>query len=237
MPFDSKYKEVYEHVYKPVCEQHGIECYRIDERARPGSITKDIVEGIIDADIIIADLTSKNPNVFYELGFAHSISNKTIMTCQKSEELPFDIASYRVLFYEQSLQGGKDLSEILGNSISDLLDTLNQTNNPIQEVISQRSVINLHHKFPIFKLVNPKDLNANLLRMFESENIVYSDDLKKIDFARIKEKYALGKRSLEKLVKLVLDNNLYDGPKEIQRFILENKLNTNKTYKEISRGW
>ena len=85
MPFAQNYLEVYEEVYKPVCKENGIDCWRVDEISRPGSITKDIIEGIIEADIIIADLTSKNPNVFYELGIAHSVGNKTIMTAQASK--------------------------------------------------------------------------------------------------------------------------------------------------------
>lgn len=67
MPFKERLKEIYTEVYKPVCSENGIECWRVDEIARPGSITRDIVEGILDADIIIADLTTRNPNVFYGL--------------------------------------------------------------------------------------------------------------------------------------------------------------------------
>ena len=102
MPFADQYREVYQEVYKPVCERSGMDCWRVDELARPGSITRDIVEGILDADVVIADLTSRNPNVFYELGIAHSVGNKTIMTTQSIADVPFDIANYRVLIYEQT---------------------------------------------------------------------------------------------------------------------------------------
>ena len=76
MPFEPKYREVYDEVYKPVCSANDLDCWRVDEISRPGSITRDIVEGIIDAEVVIADLTSQNPNVFYELGIAHSVGNK-----------------------------------------------------------------------------------------------------------------------------------------------------------------
>lgn len=78
MPFATEYEEIYKLVYKKACEELQIICYRIDEISRPGSITKDIVDGIIDADIIIADLTDNNPNVFYELGIANSIGKKPL---------------------------------------------------------------------------------------------------------------------------------------------------------------
>ena len=58
MPFSEHYREVYQEVYKPVCDKNGLDCWRVDEISRPGSITRDIIEGILDADIVIADLTS-----------------------------------------------------------------------------------------------------------------------------------------------------------------------------------
>jgi hypothetical protein len=141
MPFAAKYQEVYNQVYRPVCEANNVECWRVDEIARPGSITKDIVEGIIEADIVLADLTSKNANVFYELGIAHCVGNKTIMTSQSNEDVPFDIASYRVIFYEQSINGSKELTGKLDAAIKELLKSLDQTNNPVQEVLSSRLAI------------------------------------------------------------------------------------------------
>jgi len=235
MPFDSKYLEVYELVYKPVCLSNAINCYRIDEIAKPGSITRDIVEGIIDADVIIADLTSKNSNVFYELGISHSTGNKTIMTCQKGENLPFDIANYRVIFYEQSIQGAKELSEILNKAIHELLATLNQTNNPVQDVVSRRSALGFRKKLPIVKLVNIRDLNKSLIDMFRAENIVESEDLRRIDLEILSSKYNLGKAAKEKLVKIILDHDLYDDSKALQDFVIKHRIYTTKTYRELGR--
>src|SRR5688500_223780 len=93
MPFADKLREVYDNVYRAVCSELNIECWRVDEVSRPGSITRDIVEGILDADIIIADLTTRNANVFYELGIAHVVGNKTIMTAQSVDDVPFDIGN------------------------------------------------------------------------------------------------------------------------------------------------
>lgn len=64
MPFEEKYREIYTEVYKVVCAKNGIDCWRVDEVNKPGSITRDIINGIIKSDIIIADLTARNPNVF-----------------------------------------------------------------------------------------------------------------------------------------------------------------------------
>jgi hypothetical protein len=140
MPFDKKFKEVYLEVYQPVCQANNIVCWRVDEINRPGSITRDIIEGILDADIVIADLTTKNANVFYELGIAHTVGNKTIMTSQSIGDVPFDIGNFRVILYEQTIAGSKELYKKLDLAIKELLKALDRTNNPFQDVVSSRSL-------------------------------------------------------------------------------------------------
>lgn len=81
------------------------------------SIIKDIVWGIYKADVIIADLTGLNANVFYELGLAHAMNKKVIIITQNLEELPFDIRSYRA--NEYSLKFNK-LPELI-DKLKDLL--------------------------------------------------------------------------------------------------------------------
>jgi hypothetical protein len=226
MPFAPKYTEVYEQVYRPICENNNVECWRVDEIARPGSITKDIVEGIIEADIVIADLTSKNPNVFYELGIAHSIGNKTIMTSQSKDDVPFDIASYRVIFYEQTISGSKELAKKLDSAIKELLKALDQANNPVQEVLSNRFVVGFKRRTPLVQVIDVAKLRKALRDFLQAENIVYADELVGIDLNKIKVKYGLGKASLENLVRLLLVNGLYDDINKLHQFIMENRLST-----------
>ena len=63
------------------------------------NILRDIVMGIANADVVIADLTGSNANVFYELGLAHTMNKKVIIITQSLGELPFDIISYRAIEY------------------------------------------------------------------------------------------------------------------------------------------
>lgn len=99
------------------------------------NIIKDIVQGINSADIIIADLTGLNPNVFYELGLAHAMNKKVIIITQDLSELPFDIKSYRA--NEYSLQFNKlpnlikELEKLLDGAISDKVSY----GNPISDYI------------------------------------------------------------------------------------------------------
>jgi hypothetical protein len=93
--------------------------------------------------------TSLNANVFYELGIAHCQGNKTIMTSQELERLPFDLKSYRVIQYSQSASGLNDLRKNLDAAIKELLIALEYTNNPVQDYFSHTASLVKHiNKIP-----------------------------------------------------------------------------------------
>lgn len=101
-PFDTFYREV----IQKQAEAAGFEVFRIDEKAGPGVIFQDIQREIEQAEIVIAEITPVNPNVFYELGYAHALGKPTILLAQRGAALPFDIRSFRVVFYNDTI-GGK----------------------------------------------------------------------------------------------------------------------------------
>lgn len=101
-PYNTFNREVIQHQ----AEAAGFEVIRIDEKPGPGIIFQDIQREIEQAEIVIAEITPENPNVFYELGYAHALGKPTILLAQRESELPFDIRSYRVVFYNNTI-GGK----------------------------------------------------------------------------------------------------------------------------------
>lgn len=138
MPFAQKFEEVYTQIFQPACRSQDVECWRADERAVPGSITSDIVEGILEADLIIADLTGQNTNVFYELGIAHTLNKHVITVCQNLDDVPFDIRSYRVLRYSQSISGAAALRTELERVMGELLTSERLPGNPVQDAMRLR---------------------------------------------------------------------------------------------------
>src|SRR5258706_11853050 len=104
MPFARDLRSVFD-AYQRACDSVGVQCYRIDQLARPGLITADILSAIAHADVLIADLTSRNANVFYELGIAQAAGKPVVITCRKGTKLPFDIAHHRVIFYDAGRRG------------------------------------------------------------------------------------------------------------------------------------
>jgi len=107
MEFSDQFNNIYTKVIKPTCEKQDILCIRVDEICCPGKITADILEVIKEADIIIAELTPNNANVFFELGYAVAFDKQIIplVDSSKRDRLPFDIFDIRTIFYENSEQG------------------------------------------------------------------------------------------------------------------------------------
>ena len=121
MPFSDDRKEVYTYGIKPACEQAGFKPVRMDELKGSFNINRKIIEHIYDSDVVVADLTDDNPNVFYEMGVAHA------------KNLPFDIKSYRLIFYKQSVEGLKKLVENIVESLETVEDWGKDPSNPVQD--------------------------------------------------------------------------------------------------------
>jgi hypothetical protein len=108
MAFQDKVSEnLYHYSVKPVCEKLNLKAVRADEIFSPNPILDDIVGAIETSKVIIADITGRNANVFYELGISHTLKrNQTIMiTRDISKDIPFDVAHFRVIRYDDSIAG------------------------------------------------------------------------------------------------------------------------------------
>ena len=99
MPFDTQFKDIYKEFIAEVLSKAGFEVNRADDIISHQNILNDVLEGITSADLVIADLSGSNPNVYYELGLAHAFGRPTVLLTQDLEELPFDLRPYRVILY------------------------------------------------------------------------------------------------------------------------------------------
>ena len=121
MEFDTRYDSLYSEVIKPVCKEYGFEAYRADDVYRPGIILQDVISGLKESDMIIAEISPTNPNVFYELGYAHAIEKPTVLLARRGGELPFDISGYRVIFYDDTIGGKSAVEKDLKNHLSNII--------------------------------------------------------------------------------------------------------------------
>lgn len=112
MPFREELEPIYQ-IIKESGQRAGLRVMRADEMVSPGQITAQISEAIGRAGLIVADITSLNPNVLFEIGMASSLGKNILIISQDRERIPFDIAHHRVIFYENSIRGAERLREQL----------------------------------------------------------------------------------------------------------------------------
>lgn len=123
-----RFDGVYRGIIVPAVREAGYEPIREDISATPGSIPKSIVTKLAEAEMVVADLTSINSNVFYELGIRHVFSKTgTVLIMNKGESIPFDNASYRVIQYTNELA---DLDDIHQQIVTAIKNRENNGDNP-----------------------------------------------------------------------------------------------------------
>ena len=99
MPFDREFDDVYQLGIKPACDKAGAYAERVDEQLFTESILDRIYNQISKADVIVSDMTGRNPNVFYETGYAHTLGKKVILLTRHTEDIPFDLKHYSHIVY------------------------------------------------------------------------------------------------------------------------------------------
>jgi hypothetical protein len=116
MPFSEEFEDIYQFGIYAAVRRMGYVCEKVDESVFTGSIIDRIVEGISNAEFVIADLSLERPNVYLEVGFAWGLKKPVILVARDGQRLHFDLAHHKCLFYRTI---GK-LSESLEKTIGDM---------------------------------------------------------------------------------------------------------------------
>ncbi len=120
-PFAAPLGTYYEKIYKPAIEKAGLKPVRADNDIfGTGKIIDQVWRGITEAKVLVAELTSRNPNVFYELGLAHALDKPVVLISSNENDVPFDLQHIRVIYYDTSdpFWGNKLLDKVAENVIS-----------------------------------------------------------------------------------------------------------------------
>ncbi len=104
MPFSEDFKDVYELGIKAACASVGAECARVDEQIFLESILERIYKQIEIADLIIAEMSDRNANVFYETGYAHGLGKRVILLTRESGDIPFDLRQFPHIIYQDKIR-------------------------------------------------------------------------------------------------------------------------------------
>lgn len=133
MPFRKEFDDVYKFGIKEPASQLDILAERVDEQIYTEGILERIYRQIDIADIVIADMTGQNPNVFYEVGYAHAKNKLCILLTSNSTDIPFDLKYRRHVVYNDSI---KELKE-------ELIEELQWAKSEIENIKKSRIKVTL----------------------------------------------------------------------------------------------
>ncbi|HHG8599753.1 hypothetical protein [Morganella morganii] len=151
------FDRVYKYLIKPACEVAGYEAVRADDSKASHMIMFDILKKIVECDMAICDLSTKNANVFYELGLRQAFNKKTILITDGNESPPFDINGFRYVKYSPRLR-----IDECSYDIAEIADMLNETTiAPDNDV---NSIVKLLEIEPA--KINKKELNKEESALF-----------------------------------------------------------------------
>lgn len=120
MPFAPEFDVVYETIETAVADA-GLRCTRADDIWERDHVMEDVLSLLWQSQIVIADLTGRNPNVFYETGLAHALPRRTVLLTQNPNDIPFDLQSIRYLRYGLGTSQRAVLREKLSMRLSTLI--------------------------------------------------------------------------------------------------------------------
>lgn len=116
MPFSLEMEDRFFYGMQRAADETGFSCDRVDKDAFTGDILKRVKDGIDNSVAVVADLTTSNPNVYLEVGYAWGIQKPTILLIQDVNELCFDVRGQRCLKYSSI----RSLEEVLTSELEAL---------------------------------------------------------------------------------------------------------------------
>lgn len=128
-----------EHIIEEVVSEFGYSTNRSDEMSEPGSITMQIIQKVVESDLVIADLTGHNPNVFYELALRHSTAKPYIQLIDSSESIPFDISDLRTIHYDFDVSSASQAREKIRQQLETIEESDPDFDNPISRSADLKS--------------------------------------------------------------------------------------------------
>lgn len=124
MPFKEPFETYYTVIIRPAIAAANLDVRRGDSLFTPTPIMGDVWKMIQDATVLVAELTGKNPNVFYELGLGHALGKPIVLISETMEDVPFDLQQLRVILYDKDDPGwGNKLKNAITTALQETVAT------------------------------------------------------------------------------------------------------------------
>lgn len=167
--------QLYQHIIKPVCEKCGFVAERVDEFNTSGSITQEILDALNDYDLVIADLTGHNPNVFFEIGYRTKSQKPIIHLKRREEVIPFDVSAIRTFEYDLTdldmVTATKDrLEQVIKNFKYDEAKDSKKNSNSFENNMIVASLNDIQYKLDVLTEEIKKKENDTIKTVIETFN-------------------------------------------------------------------
>jgi hypothetical protein len=163
-PERARADEMFEFVVAPAADAVGLDAKRADLEPPVGRITPRIIETLVDSPVVIADLTGRNPNVYYELGIVHALNLPVVLLIDQVGDLPFDVKDESVIAVGDSgpleAHRARDTREQLQRALETVLDARYRPASVVGEVLGtgralppplQRALRSSMTEIPLYK--------------------------------------------------------------------------------------
>ena len=133
--------DIFNNLIEPVAKENDYEAFRLIDKSRPGDITMRIVEAVTESDLVIADLSGRNANVFYELSIRHALGRPYIHMMDDPASVPFDVFALNAITIDQGSFGGmKKTRAELDAQIKAILAGKENFGNPISRYYENQEI-------------------------------------------------------------------------------------------------
>ncbi len=140
-PTRARSDKVLRHIITPAARECGYAVIRSDRESLPGMIGSQIINHLLEDDLVIADLTDHNPNVFYELAIRHAVAKPVVQIMQAGQRLPFDVSQSRTIFFEYTdLDSAAECREHMVRQIRAVEQDPSQVDNPITQAVKLKAL-------------------------------------------------------------------------------------------------
>jgi pyruvate-formate lyase-activating enzyme len=211
----AQWTEIFEDVFKPAFKEINYTC----ERAEPeiGSLIKSIVKKLYKSPIVLADITDRNANVFYELGVRHSLSLRTIIVTQNADHIPSDLKGYWSIVYSITPGGVSKFKQEIKELVIKIENNQSYSDNPVSDFLNDE-LHNTHNGIKIMNITDAMNYALNSFSHLKQLSIFAISTSKSVAFFRGKPDLIIDK--LDLLLREYSINDMYYNSE------LENQINT-----------
>lgn len=193
--------QVLKHIISPICNELGFDVVRVDQIHAVDKIDNTILEYLSTAELVIADLTDYNPNVFYELGYRHALGKPMIPIIELGTSIPFDLSSIRTISY---VTNDLDKVEEVKSRLRETIIALNIQENSSEEHYQDENSVGIN---PIPYLLNITDELTEIKSLIKSNNDELVEKIFNLSMNKIKENSAsVEDRAMDRFFDVIINN-------------------------------